>query len=537
MFSFRFNIKQLLLLFVLLGLIGGLLSAVFQRPYRISFSAMDVSEATEVALAGPGSLVLVDLQQSRMGKRRRLGSYRNTFSEVGPEHLKYLDDDRLLFLRKSGSSGYRDLIYYRIATDEVANQVVLPNWDWQHDFSDFGAKVITVQQANGNFSFYETLSGRRIRLQLPTDLSDARQLVTDRDGKRIALIRDRSTSMTIEVWDLEQKQLIAKWERSASGVAFVRQNGQLIVVNEKDVALLDIPTQAPVWERALEFKFNPDCLAAHSGSDQIALGGDDSGKLQIEVLNSATGATVSKFSLPSSRAKTPRRIRFIDRDRLAVSPIHSDLGLTILDTKTGGQKTIGRFYRWSIAVLFTCAFVLWGWGWGRMAWREEQSESMTNSSGDLNQTCDFPPGPADSGHVRILPDDTVNSNPAPDSELARQFKIAWNLMAIGGVFAIAWSVIPMFFFGFGEFDSFLHQLFYLRVGVALFGLAVGLMATSRGFGRYRNWVNLTAGLQILNLIGFDLLNFVCGIFELSMLNRNQSVQVAKLIHPVAERVD
>jgi hypothetical protein len=287
----------------------------------------------------------------------------------------------------------------------------------------------------------------------------------------------------------------------------------------------------------LEFKFNPDCLATHAGSDQIALGGDDSKKFQIEVLNSATGATVSKFSLPASRVKTSRRICFIDKDRLAVSPIHSDLGLTILDINTGGQKTIGRFYRGSIAVLFTFAFVLWGWGWGRMAWRDEQSESMTNSSEDSHQTRDSTPGPADCSQVRILAGDTVNSNPAPDSESARQFKIAWNLMAIGGVFAIAWSVIPMFFFGFGKSDSFLHQLFYLRMGVALFGLAVGLMATSRGFGRSRNWVNLTAGLQILNLIGFDLLNCVCGICELSMLNRNQSVQVANLIHPVAERVD
>ena len=110
-------------------------------------------------------------------------------------------------------------------------------------------------------------------------------------------------------------------------------------------------------------------------------------------------------------------------------------------------------------------------------------------------------------------------------------------MAVGGVFAIAWSVIPMFFFGFGESDSFLNQLFFLRVAVALFGLAVGLLAASRGFGRIRNWGNLTAALQILNLVGFDLINLIFGTFELFLLNRNQSVKVAKLLQPVTENVE
>lgn len=523
-------------MFVLLGLIGGLLSAVFQRPYRISFSAMDVREAKEIALAGPGSLVLVDLQQTRMGKRKRLGSYRNTFSEFGPTHVKYVDDGKILFLRNSRSSGYRDLIYYQVDTDEVANQVVLPNWDWRNDFSDFGEKIVSVQQANGNFSFYETSSGRRIRLQLPTDLSEARQLVTDMDGKRIALIRNRSESMAIEVWDVEQKHMLAKWQRPASRIAFVGQNGKLLTVTEQGVALLKIGSQAPIWEKTLDFNFHQNCIAINPESNQIALGGDNSGRLQIEIFNTDGGDSVSEFSLRSGNSRLSRNIHFINRNQVAVSPVHSDAGLTILDLKTGNQDSVGRFYRWPIAVLFTLAFVLWCWGWGRLAWRDQQSESMANSSEELDQSqiqpC--PPEPTEFGNKPI---DLIDSKPSHDSDSIKDFNTAWNLMAIGGVFAIAWSVIPMFFFGFGETDSFLHQLFYLRIGVALFGLAVGLMAASRGFGRYRNWVNLTAGLQILNLIGFDLLNLVFGIFELSMLNRNQSVQVAKLIHPVAEKVD
>ena len=534
--SFRFNIKQLLLLFVLLGLIGGLLSAVFQRPYRISFSAMEVLDENKVALAGPGSLVLVDLQQSRMGTRSRLGSYRNTFSEAGPKHLKYVDDGRLLFLRKSGSSGYRDLIYYQVDTDEVANQVVLPNWDRRHDFSDFGDKIISVQQSNGEFSFYETPSGRRIRLQLPTDLSEARQLVTDMDGKRIALIRNHRESVAIEVWDVAQKQLVSKWQRPAIRIAFVGGNGKLVAVTKQAVALLDIRSQAPVWEKALDFNFHRDCLAIDSPSNQIALGGDSSGRLQIETMNADCGDTMAKFWLSFGHAKLSRLIRFVDGDRVAVSPVDSDHGVTILDLKTGNQRTIGRFYRWPIAVWFTFAFVLWGWGWGRLAWRDQQPESTANSFGEFDQS-GIQPEQTKSTEAEIASIDLAVSKTPIDSGTRRNFETAWNLMAIGGVFAISWSVIPMFFFGFGEPDSFLHHLFYLRVVVALFGLAVGLMATSRGFGRHRSWVNLTAGLQILNLIGFDLLNLVLGIFELSMLNRNQSAQVAKLIQPVAEKFD
>ena len=514
--SFRFNIKQLLLLVFLIGLVGGLLSAVFQRPYRISFSAMDVNQGKEIALAGPGSLVLVDLDHSRMGKRRRISSYRDTFSEAGPQHLQFVDDGKLLFLRKSASSGYRDLVFYEIADDKIAGQVVLPNWSAQHNFTSFGEHVVAVQKTNGDFSFYETDSGRRIRLQLPTGFNNITYLATGTNGQRIVLIRNSPKSSAIEVWNIPEKKLEARWNRQASGLRFLPYANQLIVLDGAKVVLLDIASENPIWERNMDFRIAPESLAIDPERRQVAMGGNSGNGFKVEVIQTGSGETVSSFDLASIRNQNSQCIRFIEQDRFAVLPNNSDQGLTILNSTTGRMQTIGRFYRWPVAIFFTAAFIIWCWAWGKLAWKEEQRELSPDSMTGLPNESSI--------HVA-------------DSPPSEQHVIAWNLMAVGGVFAIAWSVIPMFFFGFGVRDSFLNQLFFLRVGVALFGLAAGLMAASRGFGRCRNWLNLTAGLQILNLIGFDLLNPVCGIFELFLINRNQTVKVAKLIHPAAQTAE
>ena len=539
MLSFRFNIRQLLLLFVLLGLIGGLLSAVFQRPYRISFSAMDVLGESEIALAGPGSLVLVDLNQSRMGKRRQLGSYRNTFSDKGPKHLKYVGDDRLLFLRESGSAGYRDLIYYTLSDDQVAGQVVLPSRDGPDDFSDFSATLVTVRRSARAFAFYDQDSGRRANLQVPNDLGDVNRLAIGTNGERIGLIRARGDTTIIEVRDLKQKELVAQWERSANGISFLAGDSRLLVTAENEVALLDIPTLKTVWSQTLDFEIEPDCLHINPAGKRLAIGGVQQGEFRIEVRQVDTGELTQTFSVPVNRGETKRVFRFVGDNQLAISPLTSDLGLTILDLPSGRHKTIGRFFRWPIAIIFTIAFVLWCWCWGRWAAQNEERTPRTEPLQISKES-------RRSGRTPLLDESRSASLAAkspPDQrsdtrqDESSNSEIAWNLMTIGGVFAIAWSVIPMFFFGFGMPDSFLHQLFYFRIGVALFGLVVGLLSTSRGLGRSYNWVNLTAGLQILNLIGFDLLNFIFGIFELYLLNRNQSVKVAKLIHPIAELAD
>ncbi len=539
MHSFRFNIRQLLLLFLLLGLIGGLLSAVFQRPYQISFSAMDVLGETEIALAGPGSLVLIDLNQSRMGKRRQLGSYRNTFSDDGPKHLKYVGNDRLLFLRESGSAGYRDLIYYTLSDQQVAGQVVLPSRDWQNDFSDFGSALVSVKQSAKAFSFYELNSGRRVNLQLPIELGDVQRLATGPNKEKVGLIREGDAATIIEVWNFKQQELIARWERPANGIRFLAGGSRLLVTADNEIALLDIPTQVTVWSERLNFELAPESLQVSPTGSLFAISGVPQNDYRIEVRQVDNGQLTQTFSVRANQARTKRLIRFVGDNQLAISPLTSDLGVTMLDIPSGGSHTIGRFYRWPIAVAFTIAFVLWSWCWARWARPNEEriqrAELLRNSHNGHRSDKPLSLDSSQSPHLAATsqPDRHPDENQHEESNS----NLAFNLMAAGGVVAIAWSVIPMFFFGFGTPDSFLHQLFFFRVGVALFGLAVGLLSASRGFGRIYNWANLTAGLQILNLIGFDLLNFVFGICELYLLNRNQPVKVAKLVQPIAELAD
>ena len=65
----RFNIQQLLMLFVLIGLIGGLLSAIIGRSYRIEFSTISANEE-RIALGSDVGMIAVDLNRKRFGKFR-----------------------------------------------------------------------------------------------------------------------------------------------------------------------------------------------------------------------------------------------------------------------------------------------------------------------------------------------------------------------------------------------------------------------------------------------------------------------------------
>ena len=103
----------------------------------------------------------------------------------------------------------------------------------------------------------------------------------------------------------------------------------------------------------------------------------------------------------------------------------------------------------------------------------------------------------------------------------------WCMMIIGGVFAILWAVIPMFYFQNGFLGNIMSEHFVsLRYALASYGLLVGLLALSRGIGRLSHLVHTTSIMQALNVLQLDVLNLGLGIAGIALLNQ----QSAKSFH-------
>ena len=545
--SLRFNIKQMLLLFVLLGLIGGLLSSVIGRAYRTRFDAIAVSGAAQdsnsssasvVALANSKDLLLVDMAHSRLGSLRKIGlaDVRGIVASQ-MQFVHFLDDDNLIMLREN-FGGFREMIYYSVRYNRIDKQVVLTNWDSSGERVVLDEKTLTVRKEDRWVALYDLASGKRIKLNPKMELGLVTRIRTNTDGTKAGLIRksdDTKGETAVEVWDLKNGEKIGDWTEPARDLKFVPGTDDLIVSFNRTLIRLDSGKASPVWRRQLETEIDPDFVRINAAGDRIVIG--DRG---FTVVDAIAGNIIKSIHPSKMRPIRKRLFRFIDDRRIALAIENSDRGLEVVDIESGRIKSTGRFCRWPVALLFSFLFIGWSWIWGRIAKHEEQQLLVAHFSHDTApeiHALDAEPASdaeavQDDSELEIVQATIVDqTNPgSPDRKI-----VAWNMMAVGGIFAIFWSVIPMFFFGADGVNELFHSLYFFRLSVAVFGLVVGLMATCRGIGRYENWMNLTAGLQVLNLIGFDLLNAILGMAELALLNKNKPLQAGQLAESEASR--
>jgi hypothetical protein len=173
--------------------------------------------------------------------------------------------------------------------------------------------------------------------------------------------------------------------------------------------------------------------------------------------------------------------------------------LQIVDIESAQIKSLGRFYRWLTALLFAFLFVGWSWIWGRVAKHEERQLLFAASEGETSSeihALDVAESSNESNSNGVLNSEETSLEIVEATIVGHanlggfdRKNIIWNMMTVGGIFAIVWSVIPMFFFGADGFNELFYPLYYFRLVVAVFVLVVGLLATCRGIGRYENWMN------------------------------------------------
>ena len=532
MFKFRFNIKQLLMLFVLIGLVGGLLSAVVGRSYRIPFSTLAVGENSNLILCGSSALVPVDLARKRFGKRRNFVSSNSSMFSGTPEQVLMLDDDNLLILRLNGMQSFYELNYFNVKKDRLDRHVALPNDVFGNRKVQLGPTLITLVDAiptrtNSqttpqekkltNVMLYATKSGKRVRFD-PKSLPDgtAESVAASSDGKRLA-IAFQGEENSVGIFNLAGAML-HEIKLKGDFLKFVPGKPLVLVANSSSVVAINYEDGSTLWERDLK-NANPESLKVDSSGTRLLI----KRRFKVNVLDVASGADVSELS--PTPPGTPRAFAFVDQDRIAFAPMSSDQGLEIHDIETGRIQFIGRYYRLLSALIFACLFIVWSWGWGKLTTvptsdeiqRDQAAGASPFDDEKVDATLDVENSPDIVTDVEVLV-----STPAGNT--ARRVRIVSWMMIVGGIVAICWSTIPMFYFGESTMGVFVREIFFGRIVMAMFGLATGVLAASRGFGKSRNLMTAAASMQILNLINLDVINFGLGSVELVLLHRNQPEQ-------------
>ncbi len=207
-----------------------------------------------------------------------------------------------------------------------------------------------------------------------------------------------------------------------------------------------------------------------------------------------------------------------DTNHLAIIPSSSDSPVQVRDLSSDTVVyRMGGESRFGMSVAYAGLFIVWALVWGfvtrrnRIAWMEDRTATSADP---------FEPV-IDAELVSPAVSNTV------DSRSPAGLQAAWIMMAVGGLFAIGWAVIPMFFMKNGVAANFAPALLYLRYGMATYSLGVGLCALSAASGQSqsRRWLTTVAILQLTNIVVLDVLNLGLAIAELVMLAQPESRQV------------
>ena len=255
-----------------------------------------------------------------------------------------------------------------------------------------------------------------------------------------------------------------------------------------------------------------------------------------------------------------------DGERLYVTTGSSDAGLEVWDLANNKlMKRVGVVNRFGPGFLYGLGFCIWSAVWGLMMRAkikrallaettsddnvEFDAERITDKDivseesvveADLVQPVDQPDTPATVPPLAAaLPPQMQSGVPAKplsqrppvttigfDYDMNPQtpngIKATWIMMIIGGIWGIFYACVSGFYITVSGMFTFEIVMFVFRIIATAFVLLTGVMALSRGFGRYTSKLYLTAGLQMITIMMCDFVNFALGIAGLICTSVGQS---------------
>ena len=598
--------RQLLLLFILISLVGAVASSALRQSARNDYHAATVSpDGNWLAAVGSQGLDIYDLNRGTLvpGDHWR-GAYLSSFAiDTSGRTVQFLDNDRVVYMKSDMTVGLqRDLAIYSLEDGESKSMgVEVPN---------VLAAVMGLQGVFRNASIYLDPATQDVTL-VPHETSDERpehtvnidvtslNTVTELspNNQWLAFVADdteagipeRLLGSSTPIFDTTTGLQVGQLNRVYHSCRFspdsqlllcrTATNLELYSIKKSDKPFLpperdylselegikdvleyssnlpnDDPMTAPATEsQAIETiadetegdenqseRFAPASaemspMAAQKtkpspysleftkvwsrpgtvGYDGILQFSDDGTQILVSnkqdssvtrILNVETGAVIREYP-KIENAKLV--VLSADAQQIIGVPRHSDARLRIWDANNGRLlKQIGGTARFWPGVIYGALFVVWTMLWG---WFSKTSRASLSFAGRSNGLAS--PGAATEVDFDI---EVVEDSGQPPKTMV----LVWRLMIAGGIFAIVWSLVPLFYFQNGLIGNMIPFLVVVRYVLALFGIIVGVMAASRGFGQSVNWIQTTALLQTINLINLDVVNMFLGIASIAMINHS-----------------
>lgn len=553
----RIGLKQILLLMAIVGLVAGLFAMLeYQKP-ATSYHSADVSpDGKYLAALGYRGWDLFDLERRERIALRRWPGLNFSFFANEANQIQFVDNDEFLYVN---SSTLRDLVEarrYEIPDREDREIIVLNPGGFVVPLVIAGGKLVArtadLQQPPGSTNPIENSltvfepdgTKRKIDINGPIPATfllspDLNWYIEAPDPFSMTV-----TSSETAVTNLRTGERWPLFSDESARLIFSPDSRRLAVLLERELRVYELSTnddpQTPDGpdENSFDDKTLAEIGPVNSGPWRFSwsrtdryldLDFDETGN-RIALLDEMDGsvkivdATTGKVIKTLKRYRGARLVAFVPgRNQLAIIPHSSDSPMQIRDIPSDAVVyRLGGENRFGTSIAYTALFFAWAFVWGFVARQDRRvnSRHRDTATTDPFQTV------VDAELVA-----SVNSsgmgNRAPPS-----LQAVWILMAVGGVFAIGWAVIPMFFIKNGMTANFAPFLLYFRYTMALYSLVVGLCAlsTSASQSRARRWLTVVAILQMVNIITLDILNAGLAIAELIMLSQTETKQATMRQH-------
>ncbi len=503
----RFSLQQLFLLFLLMGIIGGLYSAVLRRPFTYQLSRIDVS-ADGNLLVGCNSQgwELIDL---RSGRRKFITTSGGFMFSLSSSEISFCDNDTVAITGGFPFPG--QVTQYSISRNEVIRQQVDSSNTDPFVTTRFDSSLITHRADNEAFqsdaksgkasiSFYRKLDLQRlgIRLSFPFSVSD---VATNSNGT-LAAIGTSGNQEKNRIWNLIDNKKTEEWSGDVEQLYFSPDDKHLLTINERYFRLLDLSTMDEIWSLRQEGQLLKKSAIFSPDGRYLVIGQQDSQR--FDIVETDSGEVTASYTPEGGnwRIFSATPIAFSpDSQSFYVVGASSDKGIQVVDLATGRtMKTIGRFNRLLMAGVFSALLIGWAYFWHYFSSKpvQIQVESLSKSNEYASA---------------LAGDQAIH----PRIEAVKdRLRLVRTLMAVGGVIAILWAVVPMFYG-----NMFFPAGSLIRVVWLSFSLLTGILAMTKGFGKGESFLRTVAAFQILNLCNMDGINCILGIISTIVLNQSE----------------
>ena len=458
----KISIKQMMLLVLLIGIFLRFSVDLWRKAPAQSILAIAISpDGQTIATRSTGA---IEVCNRRTGRRRTLlaGPMAHRYMSEYAPGIRFMDDETLLVSSKDWQ--VPQLMYLNVKSGKLTKNIVLPAvkaYEREH-FVDkrLFSRLTMAKGSRYAVSFFDSKYPLR-NLSAFTSTQMTRHVATSPDGKLAAInceIRNGVDGAVL--WDIEKAKELAQLPASAMSV-FSPDSKTLLQFFGTN-RLVDVATQESLWE----FDFHAERAAFSSDGKRILF----SNGVEICQVDAANGNLISQTKFESKDRVSCFDVCDDGKKAVFAAP-KADAGFVELDLATGAIRKFGNYPRFMFALTYAFAFIAWAGVWAWIDRKQNPSRAFAN----------------------------------PDF----RWRTVWALFAFGGTVAICWSVFPLFYdlpatvFSTAQFIVF-------RLIFAALGIAIGVLALTRGLGTKVTLIKTTIASQITNMLNFDLLNLLIG---------------------------